>query len=116
MELEQAQVIGILGLQGTYQELKRGKLAQVFEPRIFQKKRPAGKSRADTSFKPGKRRRCLPKQGKNACELIVAVVRVSKGFRTRTSGGQAVQSLAFFPRQRIKDALETGDHRFFGQK
>src|SRR6202790_609179 len=41
---------------------------------------------------------------------------MSKGFWAGTRLGQAVQRLSFFPRQRVKKALQTDDERFSGQK
>ena len=59
-ELEQSQVVGILGLQGADQDFKGRKLAEILEPRIFQKERPAGESVAHATLQPGKGRFALP--------------------------------------------------------
>src|SRR6266550_3161450 len=40
-KLEQSKMVRILGLQRAHQNIKRRKLAQVFEVRVFQEKRPA---------------------------------------------------------------------------
>jgi hypothetical protein len=98
-------MVGILGLQGAHQYLKTRMLTHVFEARVLQEKRPARESRADTSLQPLERSFPPPQQCKDACDLIVAVVRVSKGFWARTSLGQAVERHILFPGQRIKDAL-----------
>ena len=49
---QQPQIIGVFGLQRTYQEFELGMVAQVFQARVPQKKRPAGKSGIDAAFQP----------------------------------------------------------------
>src|ERR1700738_4232784 len=55
-KLEQSQMVRILGLQRTHQDIKFRKTGQILETKVFQKKRPACKSAADTSLKPFKGR------------------------------------------------------------
>src|SRR4030095_12398069 len=98
-------MVGILGLQRAHQNIKCRKLAEIFEVRVLQEKRPACEAVADTSLQPLKRSFTSPQQGKNGCELIITVVGMSKGFWARTSLGQTVERLSVFPRQRVKEAL-----------
>src|SRR4051794_9272079 len=96
--LEQSEMVGILGLQRTHQDLKARKLAYIFETRVLQKKRPARESASDTSLQPIERRFSPSQQGKNATDLVVAVMRVSKGFWVCACLGYTVQGLSIVPR------------------
>jgi hypothetical protein len=97
-KLQQSQMVGILRLQSAHQELKFRKTAKILEARVFHEKRPARKSSADTALQPLKGGVALPGQSENACDLIIGVVRVPKGFRTRTSPGHAVECRFDSPR------------------
>src|SRR5882672_7694209 len=83
-QLEQSEMIGILGLQRAHQDFKRRKLTQIFEVRVLQKKRPARESTANTSLQPLEGSFASSQQGKYAGNLMVSVVRMSEGFWTRT--------------------------------
>jgi hypothetical protein len=107
-------MVGILGLQRAHQYLKRRKFAEIFKARVLQKKRPARESAANTSLQPIERVFSPPQQGKNTSDLIVAVVRMPKGFWVCTSLGQAVECLSVFPRHCVINALQTDDEWFFG--
>src|ERR1700751_2444068 len=98
-------MVGILGLQRAHQYLKPRKFAEVFEARVLLEKGPARESAAHTSLQPIERGILPLQQGKNASELIVAVVCMPEGFRVCTSLGHAVQRLSIISRQRVKDAL-----------
>src|SRR5215472_2706554 len=98
-------MVGILGLQSTYYKLEVGKAAQISEARIFQEERPTCESGADTPFKPLKSRSPLPCQGENASDLIIGMVRMPKGFWTRTGPGHGVECQFIFSRQRVKHTL-----------
>ena len=87
-------MVGILGLQRAHQDLKPRKFAEIFEAKVLQKERPARESAANTSLQPIERGLSPPQQGKNTSDLIVAVVRMPKGFWVCTSLGQAVQRLS----------------------
>ena len=104
-QLEQSEIVGILGLQRAHQDLKTWKLAQIFEARVLQKKRPARESAANTSLQPIERGFSPSQQGKNASDLVVTVMRMPKGFWVCTCLGYTVQRLSIIPRQRVKDAL-----------
>ena len=93
-KLEQSKMVRILGLQRAHQNIKRRKLAQVFEVRVFQEKRPACETATDTSLQPLKRSFTALQHCKYAGDLIVAVVRMPKGFWARTSRRHTVQRLA----------------------
>ena len=86
-ELEQSYMVWILGLQRTHQDLKPRKLAHILQERVLQKKRPASETVADTSLQPFERGVTPSQQGQYASDLIVAVVRVSKGFWACASRG-----------------------------
>jgi len=45
-------VIRIPRLEGAYQDVEGGELAQIFEARVREKKRPAGETVADASLQP----------------------------------------------------------------
>src|SRR5215467_11072494 len=83
---------------------------------VFEEKRPAGESTADTPLKPLEGRLALSCQRQNAGDLIIGVMRVPKGFWARTGSGHAVQSLWDLTRQCIKHTLETNDEWFFRQE
>jgi hypothetical protein len=51
-ELQQSQMIRILGLQGTHQQFKLRKSMQVLETMVFQEERPAGETGADAPLQP----------------------------------------------------------------
>ena len=98
-------MVGILGLQRAHQHLKPRKFAEILETRVLQKKGPARESAANTALQPTERGLLPPQQGKNATDLIVAVVRMSKGLWICTSLGQTAQRLSVIPGQRVKDTL-----------
>jgi hypothetical protein len=71
-------MVGILALQRAHQEFKLWKPVQTLETAVFQKKRPARESAADTPLKPFKSSFESPNQGENARDLTIGVVRVPK--------------------------------------
>src|SRR5882724_11201014 len=98
-------MIGILGLQGTHEQIELRHPAQTLETGVFQEKRPAGKACADTPLQPLKGSFVATGERENASDLVIVVVRVPKRLWTGTGFGHAVERLFFFSRQRIKHAL-----------
>jgi hypothetical protein len=99
-------MVGILGLQRAQQDLKTRKLAQIFEARVVHNKRSAWESSVNTSLQPIESGFSASQQGKNASDLVVAVMSMPKGFWVCTCLGYAVQGLSIISRQRVKDALQ----------
>ena len=71
-------MVRILGLQRTHQQLKLRQSMQVLETVVFQEEGPTGKTGADASLQPLKSRLALSRKRKNAGDLVVSVVGVTK--------------------------------------
>src|SRR5215468_7464044 len=113
---EQPQMIGILRLERTYQELKFGKLTKIFKAGIFQEKRPARETTTDAALKPFKANFRLPCERKNASNLVIGVVGVPKGLRTRTGFGYALECLVESASQCMEHALKANHQRLVRQE
>jgi hypothetical protein len=90
-------MIGISTLQCTDKTFKFWQSAQILKTRILQKKRPTREARIDTSLKPFKRLLRLFQHGKNAHDLIVGMVRVSKRLGIRATTAKHSNACAAFP-------------------
>ena len=97
------------GLQGIHQHLKLMQTPQILEARVSHKKRPASESGAATSLKQFKCHFMPTQQCKNAGNLIVRMVRMSKRLKACARLAQALKCLPLFPRQSVKNAKETDD-------
>src|SRR5215813_12687999 len=113
---EQPQMIGILRLKRTYQELKFGKLAKISKAGIFQEKRPACETTTNAALQPFKANFWLPCERKNASNLVTRVVGVPKGLRTRTGSGYALECSFESASQCIEDALKANHQRLVRQE
>lgn len=75
-------MVGVLRLPRTDQSFKLTETTQILQAGVFQKKRPTNESAADTPLGPFERCLVLPEQRKNASDLVIRVMSVSKGFWT----------------------------------
>ena len=91
-------MVRMLGLQGIHQHFKLRQTPQILEARVSHKKRPASKSGADTSLEPFKCHFVPTQQCKNAGNLILSMVRMSKGLWACACLAQAFKCLPLFPR------------------
>jgi hypothetical protein len=75
-------MVGVLRLRRTDQSFKLTETTQILQAGIFQEKWPASESAADTPLEPFERCLVLPEHRKNASDLVIRVMSVSKGFWT----------------------------------
>ena len=99
-KLQKTSIGRILGLQRAHQSLKFRKTSKPLETSVFEKERPAGKSAADASFQPLKRRSTPPQQREYAGDLIIGVVSMSEGFCGAAGASHALERLFRVSRQR----------------
>ena len=112
--LKQSQMVRIPSLQRAHQQVKFGKPAQILQPRVFHKKRPARESGADAALQPFKSI-CGPlQQRENASNQIISMVRMPERFRTGASAVQTFQGPFRFAAQSAENAEKTDGERFVG--
>src|SRR5882672_1123209 len=114
--LQQTQMVGILSLQRTDEQFELWHPAQVHETRIFEEEGPTREAPADAPLQPFQASFAAPSERKNASDLVVVVMRVSKRLWTRTSLGHVVERQFLSPGLRIEDALQADDERVFRQQ
>src|ERR1700758_5155023 len=98
-------MIRVFGLQRGDQEFKLRKAAQTCKGRILQEERPAGEPSADAPLKPLKGSFAPSRQSESASDLIIRMVGMSKGFRTRTGSGHTSDGCFSVPHQGIEQTL-----------
>src|ERR1035438_5367925 len=98
-------MIRVLGLQRADQKFELGKTSQTREAGIFQEVRPASESGADAPLKPLKGSFAPSRQGEGASDLMIRMVCVSKGFRTRTGSGDTIDCCLTVPHQGMEQTL-----------
>src|SRR5450432_4036145 len=103
--LQQSQMVRVFRLQRVDQKFELGKAAQTSEARIFQEKRPTGESGADAPLKPLKCSFASSCQGEGTGDLMISMVRMPKGFWTRTGPGYTVDGRFCVPHQSVEQAL-----------
>ena len=112
---KQSKMIGILSLKRTYQEFKFGKLTNVLKAWVFKEKRPTRESSANAPLKPLETGSPSPRERVNAGNLVIGVMGMPEGFRTRTGPGYAPQGLFDVAGQCMQHALEAYDQRLIRQ-
>src|SRR5271156_1930310 len=98
-------MVRVFGLQSSDQEFELGKAAQTRKARVLQEERPAGEPRADAPLQPFKGSFAPSRQGEGASDLMIRMVCVSKGFRTRTGSGHTVDCCLSVPHQGMEQTL-----------
>src|ERR1700756_5774622 len=98
-------MVRVFGLQRSDQKFELRKAAQTRKARIFQEERPAGEPRADAPFKPFKGSFTPSCQRESASDLMIRMVCVSKGFRTRTGSGHTSDGCFSVPHQGMEETL-----------
>src|SRR6266487_2323094 len=98
-------MVRVFGLQSSDQKFELRKAAQTRKASIFQEERPAGEPRADAPFKPLKGSFAPSRQGEGASDLMICMVCVSKGFRTRTGSGHTSDCCFSVPHQGMEQTL-----------
>src|SRR6516164_1996276 len=109
-------MVWILRLQRTHQNLEFGKALHILKAIIFQEEWPARKSAADTPFKPFESWLTPAQQRKDAGELIVGMVGVSKRLCRVAGARHTLQSLFNLPHRGPIDTQQTDDQWFFGKQ
>src|SRR5262249_30556666 len=105
ISLQQSQMVRVFRLQSSDQKLELWKASQTRKARIFQEERPAGEPRVDALFKPLEGSFGLSRQGERASDLMICMVCVSEGFRTRTSFGHTSDCCFSVPHQGMEQTL-----------
>src|SRR5580692_8637305 len=98
-------MIRVLGLQRADQKFELRKTSQTRKAGVFQEVRPAGKSGADASLQPLKGSFAPSRQRQCASNLIIRMMRMAKGFWTRTGPGHTLDRRVLIPHQGVQQAL-----------